>query len=178
MSDKSFEERDAEVREQMEEDGLSVFDAYGEDIYEAGVDAIKTSGGRRGGRVILPNERLAIFWRRVFRVQFTDGGWRDTETDFQMEHPFAYSDAEIVVDTSRSVPRFEAYETHEKMETPLNHFDPVPQFYGDMIYLIRLHTGDDSYGMDELKDDLRTFDSMEFDVADKENCSKCNPEIY
>lgn len=178
MSDTSFEERDAEVREQMNEEGMSVHDAYAEDIFNDGLSAIKMSGSRRGGRVILPNERLAVLWRKVFRVQFTDGGWRDASENRQMEHPFAYADAEITVDSSRSAPRFEAYDTHEEMETPLNHFDPVPMFYDDMVYLIRMFTGNDSYGMDDLKDDLRTFDRMEFDVASKDKCSQCNPDIY
>lgn len=178
MSEKSFEERDAEVREQMSEEGLSVYDAYAEDIFEDGLAALKLSGGRRGGKVILPNERLAVLWRKVFRVQFTDGGWRDAPENRQMEHPFAYSDAEIEINASRSTPRFEAYDTHEEMGTPLNHFDPVPMFYGDMVYLIQMFTGDDTYGESELKEDLRKFDRMEFDVASKDQCSQCNPDIY
>jgi hypothetical protein len=178
MSQKSFEERKEEVTEQMEEEGLSKGDAYAEDIFKNGLDALNLSGKRRGGEIVLPNERLAILWRKVFRVQFTDGGWRDTTENRQMEHPFSYADARVEVDTSRSVPLFKGFETHEKMKSPLDHFDPVPQFYGDMIYLIRMYTGDDSYGMTELKNDLQVFEKMEFDVAPKENCSRCNPDIY
>jgi len=178
MSGKSFEDRDEEVREQMNENDMSVHDAYAKDVFEDGLSAVDMSGGRRGGRIILPNERLAVLWRKMFRVQFTDGAWRDTESNFQMEHPFAYSDAEIIVDGSRTAPQFESYETHEKMETPLNHFDSVPMFYEDMIYIIRMMTGNDDYGMSELKSDLRTFDNIDFDVADVDNCSRCNPDIY
>lgn len=179
MSEKSFSDRHAEIVEQMNEEGMSVHNSYnGKGVYEEGLDSINMSRGRDGGRVFLPNERLAILWYHVFRVQFTDGGWRDTESNFQLEHPFSYSRAEIVVDTSRGYPRFESSNTHEKIDTPLNHFDVAPQFYEDMVYLVRLYTGDDSYGMTELKEDLRTFDNMEFNVASIENCSRCNPNIY
>jgi hypothetical protein len=179
MGEMTFDERDSIVREQMKEEGLgSTFDVSARDVFTDGLNAIYMSGGNRGGCIYLPNERLAVLWRKMFRVQFTDGAWRDVNTDFQMEHPFAYSDAEIEIDSSLKNPKFESYDTHEQMETPLNHFDVVPQFYEDMIYLIRMFTGDDSYGMEELKQDLRLFDQMEFDVASVENCSQCNSEIY
>jgi hypothetical protein len=177
MSKESFEGRDEYVREQMNDEGMSVYDAYAEDVFEDGISALNLSGSRRGGKVILPNERLAVFWRKVFRVQFTDGGWYDADRNQQMEHPFAYADAEIEIDTSRSAPKFTAYDTHEEMETPMSHFEPAPMFYDDMVYLVRMFTGDDSYGQDELKDDLRVFENMEFDVADAEECSVCNPDF-
>lgn len=177
------EERADEIKDDFaNEDGLSVFDAKDYDLFTDGFGAVKTSGS--GGRIILPNERLAMLWRREFRVQFTDGGWRAVNSGRrqnrtqQMEHPFPYANAEIVVDASQRYPRFEAYETHEKMETPLEHYSEVEFFFGDMVYRVRMMTGDDSYGLAELKEDLRLFESMEFSVSDWEKCSQCNPEIY
>jgi hypothetical protein len=181
MDKMTFEERDEEVREGMEEDGMSgPFDVFGESVYCMPLsEAIDLDGGNRyGGRIVLPNERLALLWRKVFRVQFTDGGWKDAERGRQMEHPFEYASAKIEVDTSRRTPRFKSYETHEEMAPPTEHFDVVPNMYNDMVYLIRLFTGDDSYAMDELKEDLRLLEQMKFDVASIDNCSRCNPNIY
>lgn len=174
-----FETRVQEIEESMSEDGLNTVTCGSyEDIYTDGIDAIKTSGSsRRGGEVRLPNERLAVLWRKMFRVQFTDGGWR-TQENKQMEHPFEYSNAKIIIDSSLSAPEFKSYQTHEKMKPPLDHFSVVPNMFDEMVYIVRLLTGDDSYGKDDLKDDLQCFEQMSFNVADIENCSRCNPNIY
>lgn len=179
MSQETFEERDAEVREAMEEEGYSVYEAHsGKELFEEGIESLDLSRGRKGGKVILPNERLAVFWRRIFTVQFSDGGWRDTESGHQFEHWKPYAHAQIVVDKSRTYPKFECYHTHEKMDTPLNHFDSFKLPLNDMIYYARILTGDDSYDMSDLKDDLRLFDNMQFNVADIEKCSQCGQDIY
>lgn len=178
MAKKDFEERVEEIREQFIEEGLNT-GGMGkfEDVYNEGFSAIDT-GRRRAvsGEIYLPNKRLAAIWRKIFRVQFTDGGWSTIEGR-QMEHPFEYSDAAITV-RQGGQPLFKSYETHEKMEPPLEHFSGVEFMLDEMVYLVRLMTGDDSYGRDELKEDLRKLENMEFDVASIENCSKCNPNIY
>lgn len=182
------EDRAEEIKSDFKDEGLSVFDAKDYDLFEDGFDAVRTSGrhsgNRAGGRIILPNKRLAMLWRRSFGVQFTDGAWRAYDDNSrrtgpnQMEHPFAYSNAEIVVNESRSTPRFECYHTHEKMVPPREHYNKVEMFYADMVYRVRMMTGDDSYDLDDLKDDLDLFEDMEFDIGSVDNCSKCNPDIY
>lgn len=188
-----FQNRVQEIKENLKEEGLGYMNAVGsyEDIYREGFEAVKTSGGRNGEHIILPNKRLAVIWRKVFRVMFTDGGWRAIDKDEnrlnktsasnkpqQMTHPFAYANAKITIDESREKAKFKAYSTHEKMTTPREHFEKVPEFYGDMIYIVQLLTGRDDYGKDELMEDLEAFENMEFDVADISKCSKCNPDIY
>lgn len=190
MSDLSYSERDSKVRADMNDENKSTPEVSAEDIYEDGIDGLDTSRSRNGGRIILPNERLAVFWKKVFAVQFTDGGWQATNKSessgrnrrhygrHQMEHPFEYSNAEVVVDTTRTTPKFECSTTHEKMCPPEDHFDPVPHLMDDMVYLARMLTGDDSYDMADLRADLQLFEDMEFRIAAVENCSKCNSEIY
>jgi hypothetical protein len=176
---KTFEDRVTELKEQFEESGdLDPTYASGyEPLFQNGFDSVSLSGGRKGGELKVPNRRLAVLWRKVFRVQFTDGGWRDVDKNRQLAHPSAYSQAKIV-STSATVPEFKSYTTHEQITTPLQHFDPVPQFYNKMVYLIRLTFDRDEYTKSDLMDDLRVFDDMRFQLADIENCSQCNPEIY
>lgn len=167
---------------------MSDYDGQYQDVYENGLDAIDLSGDRKGGKVILPNYRLAILWRKIFAVQFTDGGWMAVEDEgadrksrisrgkHQLEHPFAYARAEIEIDNSRKYPLFESYTTHEKIGTPIDHFDRVPDFFTKMVDLISLVEED--YDKDDLMDDLKLFDNMEFHVNSIKKCSTCNPDIY
>jgi len=179
MSGKAtFSERDEEVRNQMNEEGIDMDIVGAEDIWENGVNALRTTRGDSGGEVVLPNERLAVIWKRIFRVQFLDGAWRSQDETGALRHPKAYSNAKIRVDKSLSTPTFRCSTTHEKIRSPLKHFDPVPKYYGSMIYAVRILTGNDDYGMEELKDDLKLIEKMEYYLGDRENCSRCNPEIY
>lgn len=186
----SFKEKVKEIKENLKEEDIGYMDAVGgyENIYENGLEDIRTSKSRSKGEIILPNKRLVVIWEKVFKVQFTDGGWRATDRDDeninrrnhpqQMVHPFAYAKADIKVDESRDKAKFSSYNTHERIVPPTEHFDCVPEFYGDMIYLVQLLTGRDDYGKQELMEDLKAFEDMDFDIADISKCSDCNQEIY
>lgn len=177
-TESTFEDRDNAVRNQLEEEGIRFEIVGAEDIWEDGIDALRTTRGNKGGEIVLPNERLAVIWKRIFRVQFTDGGWRSQEGTGALRHPRAYSNAKVRVDTSLNTPTFRCSTTHEKIRPPLTHFDPVPKYYGSMIYAVRILTGNDSYGINELKEDLHLFENMEYYLGKEENCAQCNPDIY
>ena len=179
MVESEFEARQNEIRESFEdEEQLYASHARGsEHIFEGGLGHFDLSGGRRGGHLIVPNERLALLWKSCFRVQLTDGGWKNQDGE-QLRHPFSYSDAKIEVDTSRQYPEFTGYTTHEKITPPEEHFQIVPSEFSSMVYLVRLAFGIDDYGYDDLMDDLRLFENMEYTLAEAEMCSKCNQNIY